>query len=174
MKSLSLLTFSVTALLFSASSFAAGSSELSYYTTDTTDPMSEQQIADICNQQTDTVQTTLTEISTRLTGNATTLQVIGYYGQTPSTTPPVNTNNPQTESYCYLTFKSNTPKVLFNSFVAVEYDHLTAATWNTACQPVFNQIKTDPNTLITDYDQTSTLFQGRICDVQAVQAVVQQ
>ena len=174
MKSLSLLTFSVTGLLFSASSFAAGSSELSYYTTDTTTPMTDYQIADLCQQQTNTVQASLTEISTRLTGNATTLQVIGYYGQTPSTTGPVNSTNPQIESYCYLTFKSNDPKVLFNSFVAVEYTHLNSTTWDTACKPAYDQLVADPNTLITDYDKTATLFQGRICDVEAVQAVVQQ
>jgi hypothetical protein len=177
MKTLSALTFALafgfSTLLFANSSYALGTSEVVYYTIDTTTPMDVSQLAYLCEQQFDQVQTQLTSIATRLTGDANSLDVFYNYSQSPSSDAPINTPNPEIESVCYLTFLSHDPKVLFHSFNAVEMTHLTAATWDTACKPVYDQLVSNPNTLITDYDKTATLFQGRICEVDAVQAVVQ-
>jgi hypothetical protein len=167
------MAFGLVTMLFANSSYALGTSEAVYYTIDTTTPMDVSQLASLCEQQFNQVQPQLTSISTRLTGNANRLEVFYSYSQNPFGIGPINPPNPQVESVCYLTFVSHDPKVLFNAFSAVEMTELTAATWDTACKPVYDQLVADPNTLITDYDKSATLFQGRICEVTAVQAVVQ-
>jgi len=152
----------------------AADRQAQYYTIDTTAPITNFRLEEACNEDANNAEKKLADVSTRLTGNPTALQVVGYYGQVPTDpTTPINQNPPSFtyESYCYLVYTSYTSAVGFESGDAVRFTHLSSANWETACKPVYDQVIADPNTLIADYEESASLFQGRICDVPMVKAV---
>jgi hypothetical protein len=50
--------------------------------------------------------------------------------------------------------------------------HLSKPDQATACQPDFNELSAHPGSLLTIYQTGWTLFQGRICNVDHVEAVL--
>jgi hypothetical protein len=171
LKSAAVLTASVS-LLFGLTNLAqASESRTIYYTINTETPITEFQLRDLCNQHVNIVANKLTEVSARLTGNPTAMQVGGTYGFTPLNPQSPGNPNQLYRAYCYLEFLSRDKSAGFENYSAVHHTHLSNANWNTACKPEFDVIRANPNTLIVNYDKNATLFQGRICNVTTVQAV---
>lgn len=85
---------------------------------------------------------------------------------------PVNQPPYQNGLYeCFILFDSTDAKVDFARTRTPLKTHLSKPDWGTACQVDYNQLSARPGSLYTDYLQSWSLFQGRICAVDHVEAI---
>jgi hypothetical protein len=73
---------------------------------------------------------------------------------------------------CFLIFGSHDAKVDFDHETTKIKSHLSKPDQATACQSDFNELSAHPGALLTIYQTGWTLFQGRICNVDHVEAVL--
>jgi hypothetical protein len=71
---------------------------------------------------------------------------------------------------CMLQFSSTDTSVGFASDTTKARNHLSKEEQSTACQPDLDSVASRPGAVLQEYNTGWTLFQGRLCDVDYVEA----